>query len=436
MIGLWLVLAAWAGSPRDRVVKEVLELRAEVERTRGLAFRFDVPVSVETPDEVVVSLRDELHTSDATAEFEALDATLRAFRLDRGTGSLQEQYLAVMQGDLAGYYDPDDGRLVVVGRGNQFRRKGLGEEERATASHELVHALQDQHFDLWTLMERDLYDDDVAIALQALVEGDATLAMISHVAPGFEKMVSAMPASALAGMLSTSADVDVGAMASAPPVLRRSLMFPYLQGMGFAVALFKAGEWDAVNAAYRAPPLSSEQILHPERRATDWPVRLDLRPLVLVDGWTARPQNTLGEFGIVGLLEEYGLDADAAATAAAGWGGDRYEVFTGPGDAVAARWATTWDTEKDAEQFEQAIAAWAHGVAGVERSGDRWVVGDRTWLVVRDGLDVNVLVDLPSAWADAALASLTGLSRRTLRTLDEVGPPTGEPRAGGALGPG
>jgi hypothetical protein len=75
-----------------------------------------------------------------------------------------------------------------------------------------------------------------------------------------------------------------------------------------------------------------------------------------------------------------------AADAAAGWGGDRYELWQrsggegcGPpcpeGDAFVVRWR--WDSPKDQREFETALRHWVSdgrpssgGAAAVARSGD------------------------------------------------------------------
>lgn len=43
----------------------------------------------------------------------------------------------------------------------------------ATVVHELVHALQDQHFDLGAQFDELDAEDEAAVALRAIVEGDA-----------------------------------------------------------------------------------------------------------------------------------------------------------------------------------------------------------------------------------------------------------------------
>lgn len=71
---------------------------------------------------------------------------------------------------LQGYYSPRDKTLFVYADVS-------GSYQRGVLIHEMVHALQDQHFGLDKLHQTD-DDDDAAMAKAALIEGDATYTMI------------------------------------------------------------------------------------------------------------------------------------------------------------------------------------------------------------------------------------------------------------------
>ena len=82
----------------------------------------------------------------------------------------------------------------------------------------------------------------------------------------------------LAERLTPAEQADAGLVAStqrtperdaAPAVIRQSMLFPYEQGLRFVRTLYAQGGWDAVNDAYRDPPRSTEQLLHPERYLGD-----------------------------------------------------------------------------------------------------------------------------------------------------------------------
>ena len=113
----------------------------------------------------------------------------------------------------------------------------------------------------------------------------------------------------------------------------------------------------------------------------------------------------LGEWQTRELL---GLAGGDRREAAAGWGGDRYELFRrDPGracdtpcrerDVLLVRWR--WDTAADAREFEAALREWAEeGVGGRPAGEGMWTVGDGVALIVpRDGTVALALAPDPAS---------------------------------------
>ena len=80
-------------------------------------------------------------------------------------------------------------------------------------------------------------------------------------------------------------------------------------------------------------------------------------------GWTATAQDTLGELLLRTWLNTAGLPLADASAAAAGWGGDRLELLTGPGQMSAVAVITRWDTAADAAEFAAAVRRAAAGLS-------------------------------------------------------------------------
>ncbi len=131
------------------------------------------------------------------------------------------------------------------------------------------------------------------------------------------------------------------------------MTFPYLRGLVFCTRLANDDGWKAIDKAYRDPPLSTEQILHPDKYLAhaDPPLAIDLGRLDAGCGWKEAGQNVVGELQLSVLLKSYD-----GRRAAAGWGGDRYAVFEGPEGHLGLVWRTTWDTEDDAREFARSYA--------------------------------------------------------------------------------
>jgi hypothetical protein len=263
------------------------------------------------------------------------------------TGSLFEE-------GVAGYYDPRDGRLrVVTGAGT-----GTRVVTEMTLAHELTHALEDQRFGLDA---GTAGGDDAVLARTALIEGSATALMYAYVTRYFTS------GETLGGLLG-AASGDTGGL---PPFLEAQVLFPYVSGDAFIEELLRraGGSWSLVNLAYKAhPPASTEQILHPEAYfGADRPDHVRLRAgAVLGKGWTRAAAGTWGELQTREML--------GSAAAAAGWGGDHYELWqsdAGVGDALVMRWR--WDTPRDEREFAVRLREFVHDQLG----GQATAVTDR-----------------------------------------------------------
>jgi hypothetical protein len=168
--------------------------------------------------------------------------------------------------------------------------------------------------------------------------------------------------------------------------------------LAFVEYIFDRGNWADVNQAYENPPISTEQILHPskyrlgERPVTITPPNLDA---ILGSAWQRVARDTLGEWTTY-LILGYGadnaaqLDDQTAATAAAGWGGDAYQIYYQPDQdqsILAAEWA--WDSDTDQNQFFQAMTNYLdqrfRGARADQVGGDCWELNDQLSCLFRDG---------------------------------------------------
>ncbi|MBA2519917.1 MAG: hypothetical protein H0V24_09645 [Chloroflexia bacterium] len=261
-----------------------------------------------------------------------------------------------------GYYDPETGNLVVIQDGS------FGALEAYVLSHEVTHVLQAEHLGLDELIDGmdDLTDDEI-LARVALYEGDASLTSILYVA---SKPVLALQ---LGAQLAAGGDLETAVFDTAPPVISLGLVFPYLTGTTFVQSLYEDGGWAAVDAAYASPPTSTEQILHTDKYlAGEEPVDVALpeAAATLGAGWEEIDDNRMGEFQIAVLLADLDPGAglndlmgtielpDAASAAAAGWDGDRYQLWTDGEDAEAFVWASVWESDAEAEEFFLAFRAY------------------------------------------------------------------------------
>jgi hypothetical protein len=335
LFGLWLLTADSEESRAAPPAASVDVIAQRVEALRDL--RFD-----ELPDPVTVTTdqarREGLEDLDRNypAERRAADEEILTLLglIEPGT-DLREVSGSLFGEGVAGYYDPRDGRLRVVegaGTGNRVL-------EEMVLAHELTHALEDQRFGLPV---EPAASDDRTLARSALFEGAATALMYGYVDEHFSAEET------LGGLLG-SAFEDTGAL---PPFIQAQVLFSYLEGERFVSNLLRraGGGWELVDTAYEVrEPSSTEQILHPDAyfdADEPKPVRIDARRM-LGRGWERAHAGTWGELQTRELL-------GGAEEAAAGWGGDRYELWRSGGEsALIMRWI--WDTPRDVKQFEDRL---------------------------------------------------------------------------------
>jgi len=349
-------------------------IEAQVQAIRGLTAK--TPVAPKLLDDAGIRklTADSFAKSNPPDTVAANERILKAFGLVPSDASLSDLYVKLLGSQVAGLYNPDDKTLYVVSRSG-----GLGPAQKTTFAHEFDHALQDQNFDLGSLSLDGIGHGDQSIARLALVEGDATLLMSTW-------QIQNLSQAELGQLIAESAaDPGTQVLLDAPPILRESLLFPYTAGLAFVQGLQGGGGWDGVNAAFRRPPASTEQILHPEKYASgEAPIRVELPADLaarLGTGWKLGSEDTNGEFQLaVWLRTNTAIDAATANAAAAGWGGDRIALAEGPGGAWAVVMKTVWDSPADAAQFEAAAtglvdrlaspASLLPGAGGAER----WIV--------------------------------------------------------------
>ena len=269
---------------------------------------------------------------------------------------LLDVYLTLLKDQIGGYYDPTEKTMNTILISGGELTDTLPLLEQTIYAHEFVHALQDQHYDLESLgfdADSDLSFDQL-IALQSLIEGDATVVMNEYLLAVLEDRPFAalglLGSSVLSGSMSLPPDT--------PPILINELLFPYEAGAVFITELVEVGGGEQVEQAFMKVPQSAEQILHPSaylNGEAPQPVTIMQVDTLLDDeAWQQVTDQTIGEFYLRQYLTTQ-LDNAVAYPAAQGWGGDRLQVYRQVnGDELAWVLKIAWDSVADAEEFARA----------------------------------------------------------------------------------
>lgn len=340
-----------AQTPQD-LAAVVERLMPSLERISGLDRRETLSVRRQSREGARAYVAARLDEEMPPVEREAIRRTYVALGLLPDTLDLDALLLDLYTEQVLGYYDPGERTLFVVSGADVA-------ELEPVITHELVHALQDQHTDLDSLMAGDR-GNDPQTAAHAAMEGHAMLVMFTVLAEQATGRVvdpAALPNPAIElGPAMEAQNSEFPVFRRAPKVVRETLLFPYLRGVDFVHTLWRARR---PLRRYPAPldsllPQSTEQVLHPEqhfigRRDAPIDVTLDDIPR----GWRVVREDGLGELETAIFLEQH-LGADARA-AAEGWGGDRYALITDPAGGDVLYWLTVWDSAGAAARFARAV---------------------------------------------------------------------------------
>jgi hypothetical protein len=424
-------------------------------RMRRLPFKREVKGNVTTRAQLKGMLVKMVDDEIPPEEMRGDELALKALGLIPQEMDLKQTMLAMLTEEIAGFYDPRTEAMHLITEAAEkdpkkpARKPGLfdklfggkeafsKDENKAVLAHEMTHALADQHYDLEALQKAVEDDGDRELALTALIEGEAMLTMLGAAAEDWDGDTTAsIPANRLSlmmNMMGPMISMSTGkAFREAPPILSESLIFPYLKGLVFCARLTNEGGWEALDRAYKNPPLSTEQVLHPEKylgkrarggklEGIDTPTAIDLGRLEPGGGWKEVDRDTVGEMAMGVLFRDTARDARAAA---AGWDGDTFAAFEQDGGKkLALVWASTWDTEKDAREFAAAYAKFQAKKFSLDGKADAAPADDfkaplrrekdgTSLLIEVRGADVAVVEGFDAVTTDALLKAAFGAKKQ------------------------
>ena len=346
----------------------VEQVAREVEKVRGRRFERAVPASEIDAKELKKVLRSKVAESFPASPEDTLK-TLVALGLIDDTPNLVERLVDFYASQVIAFYDPEPRKFYVVRAEKTLQKKegetredeeleGLGVSgmagmaEKLIFAHELTHALQDETLRLDRRMKDLKENGDRGLALQSLLEGEATLVMVRVVLtsiPGADDDTEEM----LGPLLSAGALERSGVPKDLPDYFVDQLFFPYADGTAYVRRIVKSRGWGGMDRLWKNPPLSTSEILHEgitfvpaEGLLPENPARLS------PPGFHLLYTDTLGEWTVRFLLRR-SLETDEADAAAAGWRGDRIAFFSS-GRAIAYVWRARFESPPAAERFENA----------------------------------------------------------------------------------
>src|SRR5882672_5075264 len=318
-------LKGTASAPSEKKTPEEFaaaadEVLGQMSQITGLKLREPLKKTLRSRDDIRAYLVRQLNDDKNPQERYADTRAAEAFGLLPKNFDLDPFLLDLMAEQIAGLYDPKTKEFYIADWISVS-------EQKPVMAHELTHALDDQYFHIEAWSKAAKSNGDATMAREAVLEGSAMAAMFDYMLQGTGRTLKELPdfdPSVLMGDMAGSPKLQ-----AAPPFIKDTLLFPYLSGFRFNAAAMKPGGWSSLASIFNKPPVSTQQILHPDLyKAGKIPKAVSVPSFEKQLGadWAKLEDDTMGEFGWREVLKQF-LDGKWAVSLAEKWEGDHYIVY-------------------------------------------------------------------------------------------------------------
>ena len=395
-----LLAAAFAACAQENgksVCDQVPAIAHALTEITGFPLKHPVPCEYISKDDVNRFLKKRVKEVASPEEIRAEELTLKKFGLVPQDFDLAKSTVDLLTEQAAAFYDFDRKKLFIT-------ETTSGESQEPVLAHELSHALADQSFNLAKYTRQGRNSDDGSTARLAVMEGQATWLMSEYMARETGTTLVGHPemAESMAGMSESEGGSQFPVFDNAPLYLRLSLVFPYTKGMLFQDALVAHDGKSAFAEPFRRPPVSTQQILHPDKYLeSEKPLEPALPDPHLPHGYKGLVGGTMGELEHHILLEQYAGKEEERAIAPH-WRGSVFELRENKKAArVVLLYAAEWDSEDIARRYFSAyqqvlkkkwkqMTVTAHTETSLSGTGD-----DGRFVLQRRGNIVTSMEGLP-----------------------------------------
>jgi len=365
-------------SPKEAedLFKSVDEIMRFVSKDTGLPLHHEIKKELIGRDAVQKYVEEKMAEDEDQKSMERSEVVLKKFGLLPREFHLRSFLIQLLREQIAAFYDSKKKTVFML---NWLTI----ESQKPIMAHELTHALQDQTIDLEKWMDDARKDtkrstdpdnaemdvDEESSARSAVAEGQGMAVMIDYSLAESGKTIKDFPR--LVDMYIERMNIDDGAplLASAPLLLRESLMFPYRDGLRFVDAVLMAGGVDrAFTALLYEPPQSTHEVLMPQsylRGEHMGAIRLPNVGKTLGKGFKQYDVGSIGQFDMVIMLKQFvgekvarelspewrgGIYYSASKSTVNGKKVDKDTVIDSTAD-VSLLYVSKWSSDETAKRF-------------------------------------------------------------------------------------
>ena len=376
VLAFFLRAAAQTDSAAQALCAQAGAISRDLTEISGMKLRHPVPCDFITKEKVNAFLKKRVKEAADPEDIRAEELTLKKLGLVPPDFDLGATTVDLLTEQAAAFYDYDSKKLFITDTTPSATQETV-------LAHELSHALADQNYNLGKYIRQGRKNDEGAAARLAVMEGQATWLMSEFLARQMGQSLKKMPELAMAmSGFNEAAGGQFPVFDKSPLYLRRTLVFPYVEGMLFQNALVRRDGDAGFAEVFRRPPVSTQQIAHPEKYfAWELPTSPALPEVRLPRGYKSLVGGTLGELDYSVLVEQF-AGKQAAAEMAPHWRGSTFEIRENKkqGRAVLL-YSVEWESEDAARRYfafyKDALGKkWKHIVVDSESADSAAGVGD------------------------------------------------------------
>lgn len=348
---LWISSAAAQTETSRTLFTQVEPILGGLSEITGWKVKHKVPADYISKAHLGEFVQRRLKEAIKPEEVRIESLALKMFGFIPDDYDLKQAIGELMTEQAAAFYDYDRKKLFITESDTSFL------EKRAALVHELAHALADQSYSLGKFLRKGNLSDDSSTAREAVIEGQATWLMWAYVAKlgGGEAKVSEYVLDSMAGAAASAVGSEYPVFEKAPLYLRESLLFPYNAGLRFQNAVFEKLGQGAFNEVFRRPPISTQQVIHPDVYLDH---KVPTQPQAPIPpnhkNYRALTDGSIGELDFRILLQQY-VDDKTAVRIAPHWRGGSFRLYESKDDRKPLLTFTAeWDSTESAREFYEA----------------------------------------------------------------------------------
>lgn len=216
----------------------------------GFTIHHSVEFESLTRKQVNEFLSKRIRETMKSSELHLEELTLKKFGFVPQDFDLRKTTIDLLTEQTAAFYDFHRKKLYIT----DWAASAL---EQEALVHELAHALADQNYSLEKFAKKVEEDSEQSLARQAVVEGQASWLMA-------RVLVQLAKAGTPPPKPEKEEESNFPVFDRVPLYLQESLTFPYSAGEKFQQAVYARVGKEAFAYVFRHPPLSSQQVIHPE----------------------------------------------------------------------------------------------------------------------------------------------------------------------------